>query len=95
MEQIKKQFYHHYYRVNNNDTEIKEISINNLKSCGPKPAGALRLQPDASLFCLFTDIGQAMEKAKAGARLISVGLLSVGKKDYPNCCNTGWIITKP
>ncbi|MES2063613.1 MAG: hypothetical protein V4456_16920 [Bacteroidota bacterium] len=83
MEQIKKQFYHHYYRVNKNDTDITEVSINSFKPCGLKPSGALRLQSDASLFCLFTDIGQAMEKAKAGARAHIGRLIKRGEEGLP------------
>lgn len=83
MEQIKNQFYHCYYRVNSNDTNITEISINNFKPHVSKPAGALYLQSGAPLFRLFTDIGQAMEKAKAGARAHIGRLIKRGEEGLP------------
>ena len=66
------------YRVNKNDTAVTEISANDFRTCNSRPAGALRLEPGALLFSLFTDIGQAMEKAKAGARAYIEQLIGRG-----------------
>jgi hypothetical protein len=75
--------YYKYYRVNKNDTSISEISVNDFKPVVPKAAGKLSLLPGMDTFCLYTDIGQAMEKAKAGAQAYIEQLINRGDDGLP------------
>jgi len=85
MESIKKSGsirhnYYKYYRVNKNDTAVTEISVNDFKPVSAKPAGALTLERD---ILLFSDIGQAMEKAKDGAQAYIEQLIERGDEGLP------------
>jgi hypothetical protein len=86
MEKLKKSSpyaYYKIYRVNKNDTAVTVIAANDFRPCGFRPDGTLRLQPDTLLFSLFTDIGQAMEKAKSGAQAYIGRLIERGEEGLP------------
>jgi len=86
MEKLKKSGPRHsykIYRVNKNDTAVTEIPVNDFKPVKSKVAGILTLQPDAEAFCLYTDIGQAMEKAKAGAQAYIGQMIERGEEGLP------------
>ncbi len=88
MESIKqggsiRHIYCKYYRVNKKDTTITEISVNDFKPLKRKPTGMLTLQPGTEMFYLYTDIGQTMEKAKAGAQAYIEELISRGEEGRP------------
>jgi hypothetical protein len=83
MESIKKtgaRRYYKYYRVDKNDTGVTEIPVNDFKPIRAKPCGALTLDPDS---LLFSDIGQAMEKAKDGAQAYIAQLIERGAEGLP------------
>ena len=84
--QLKQHHYYRYYRVNKNDTALQAFSVNDLQ---PRP-GVMRGNSNYSLlpgwegYDQYADIGQAMERAKAGAldyieRLITEGETSLPK----------------
>jgi hypothetical protein len=86
MEKLKKsgpRAYYKIYRVDKSDTAITEISANDFRNCSARPSGTLRLEPGALQFSLFTDIGQAMEKAKSGAQAHIERLTWRGEEGLP------------
>jgi hypothetical protein len=86
MESMRKAIprpYYKIYRVDKNDTAIAEIPVNDLRPVRFPLPGTLSLQPGADLFSLYKDIGQAMEKAKAGAQDYIEGLISRGEEGLP------------
>jgi hypothetical protein len=86
MEKLRKsdsRNYYKIYRVNKNDTAVREISTNDFKPFSSRPAGTLSLGSGGLLFSLFTDIGQAMEKAKAGAQAYIEQLIDRGEEGLP------------
>lgn len=83
MESIKQggmRRYYKYYRVNINDTAVTEIPVNDFKPVNAKPSGTLTLDRDS---LLFSDIGQAMEKAKDGAQAYIAQLIERGAEGLP------------
>ncbi len=66
--------------MNKNDTAVTEIPVNDFKPISAKPSGALALDRDS---LLFSDIGQAMEKAKDGARAYIAQLIEKGAEGLP------------
>ncbi|UOE49803.1 universal stress protein [Mucilaginibacter sp. SMC90] len=75
--------YYRYFRVDQKDTTVRVISANDLQAWRSKSPGAVTLQPGAEKYWLFTDIGRAMEKAKAGARAYIEGLIARGEEGRP------------
>jgi hypothetical protein len=71
------------YRVNKNDTAIREIPANDFKPVTRKPSGRLSLVPGAEMFGLYSDIGLAMESAKTGARAYIEQLIERGDEGLP------------
>lgn len=72
--------YYKYYQVFKHNTNIIEITVNDLKPVNNRPDGELTLAPEAKEYALFTDIGRAMEKAKAGALAYIEQLIARGEE---------------
>jgi hypothetical protein len=72
-----------YYRVDKNDTFVKEVSANDFKPARPTSTGTcegITLQHDAGTYSMYTDLMQAMEKAKAGAQAYIEQLIAEGEE---------------
>lgn len=73
--------YYHYYRVDQHDTAIRQISVNDFRPVRTgRITGPLFLQPGSPTYWLFTDIGRAMEKAKAEAQAYIGQLIARGEE---------------
>jgi len=75
-----------YYRVDKNDTLVKEVSVNDfemVRRAGKNKNEGITLQHDAQTYSMYTDLGQAMEKAKAGARAHIEELIAEGEEGLP------------
>lgn len=86
MENIKRsgtRRYYKYYRVNKTNPTITELSVNDFRPAGPRAAGLPVLQTGLGRFFLSTDIGQAMEKAKAWALADIQALIARGEEASP------------
>ena len=81
-----QRYYCKYYRVDKNDTLVKEVSANDFKPVrrvGQDKATVITLQNDAGEYSMYTDLGQAMEKAKAGAQAYIEQLIALGEEGLP------------
>jgi len=83
---LKRYNYYKYYRVNQEDTAVIEISANDFKvpeTHGKASDRLYTLLPVDQRFYLFTDISRAMEKAKANAQRAINELIDGGEKSLP------------
>jgi hypothetical protein len=83
--QPKQRHYYRYYRVIKNDTALQAFSANDFR---PRPAvitgiNNFSLLPGWDGYHQYADIGQAMEKAKAGALNYIEQLISEGEGSLP------------
>ncbi|GAA3990694.1 hypothetical protein [Mucilaginibacter dorajii] len=82
--QLKHRYYYRYYRVVKNDTALQAFSANDFR---PRPAVIAginySLLPGWEGYDQYADIGQAMEKAKAGALNYIEQLISGGEASLP------------
>ncbi len=81
----KHHHYYRYYRVNKNDTALQAFSVNDLRPRAAVITGLsdYSLVPGWEGYNLYADIGQAMEKAKAGALNYIERLISGGEASLP------------
>lgn len=82
-----KQHYYQYYEVKHHETAITAFSVNDFRPRKNAPATALpvvfTLLPGWNKADVFTDIGQAMEKAKATTLAAINNLLKGGETTLP------------
>jgi hypothetical protein len=83
--QLKQHYYYRYYRVNKNDTTLQIFSANDFRPRSAVVAGSCHysLLPGWKGYDQYTDIGQAMEKAKAGALNYIDQLITEGEAGIP------------
>lgn len=83
--QPKQHHYYRYYRVNKNDTALQAFSTNDFRLRPAVITGIINysLLPGWEGYDQYADIGQAMEKAKAGALNYIEHLITGGEASLP------------